>query len=109
MKVEIFYFKKGSRFRFGFADAPKTMKDFMKDYVKVWSKDLVGLGLEDGILDGLFSKFNLGNNPLSTPENQEMLRNKNVRHTSMSVGDVIKLGNVYYYCDNEGWERIELK
>lgn len=27
---------------------------------------------------------------------------------SMSVSDIIQLGNEYYYCDSFGWEKVEI-
>lgn len=45
-------------------------------------------------LNELFRKFNI-----ELPENY--------KGRSLSVSDVVKIGNEYYYCDSIGWKQLE--
>jgi len=53
----------------------------------------------------LFKKFNV-DNPLSDKEGQEWIRENQVGHTSMSVGDMIYDGVDYFVCLNRGWAKV---
>jgi len=62
---------------------------------------------KDFVLDKIFSLFNhYSTNPMSREEAQQWIRNNNVSHTSMSIGDVVALDDEYYVCDTEGWTKI---
>ena len=41
-----------------------------------------------------------------TGEARNLIRNKGLAHTSMSVGDVIILDNNIYVCDTIGWKEV---
>ena len=47
-------------------------------------------------------------NPLEDQNAQEYLKNSDVNHTSMSVGDVLEdaLTGTKYWCDSFGWTEI---
>ena len=68
-------------------------------YCKVWEgdfeEDIASIPSTNNIwnLDKIFETFNL-NHP------------KNFRGHSLSVSDVVKLGDDYYFCDDYGWEKI---
>lgn len=47
-----------------------------------------------GVLEELFKIFNI-NHP------------EDFRGHSLSVSDIVKLGNKYYFCDSYGWKEIE--
>lgn len=62
------------------------------------------------ICDDMFSLFNNDkNNPLSTNEMQKILEERNIDHTSMSVGDIVQIGKKRYICVNVGWHLMENK
>ena len=63
-----------------------------QDYKKVYDGELEGKDNID-VLDKLFEKFNL-----SHPDN--------FHGHSMSVSDVVVLGDKMYYCDSIGWKEI---
>ena len=37
---------------------------------------------------------------------QDMIRDCEI-HTSMSVGDIVKISNQMYYCDDFGWTKLK--
>lgn len=48
-------------------------------------------------------------NPLATSQGQQLIRSLGVRHTSMSVGDIVKVRNFYYIAAGEGFKRVVWK
>lgn len=82
--------------------------DFKKDYKKLpttipydRSNDL------DGNLSNVFEIMNI-RNPMETAQKQYWIK-KNLQpnpHTSMSVGDVIKVGKNYYLTLGIGWKKM---
>ena len=62
----------------------------------------------DSVADKLFQILNMDSNPLGTPEKQEMIKSLGLRHTSMSVGDMVEFPNgKKLVCVNEGWEEMK--
>jgi len=122
MKLEIKYPKKRSKernfnkdwdVRVLYKGEFPTIKEIENNYVTLpitefW--DQIGLTeetFETWILDKVFKLMNQDNtNPMTRPEMQEWIR-KNTTHTSMSVGDVIKVDNKYYVCKDIGWKEIK--
>lgn len=96
---------------------PKTF--FKKNFVKM-SKDKVMI---DGNvlpeeLERLFSKYNdggyaedtpysKGRNPLATPKGQEKVHKSGTGHTSMSVGDIVKVDDDYYMVASAGFKKVK--
>lgn len=82
--------------------------DFLKDYKKLpitipydRSNDI------DGNLANVFDIMNI-RNPMESKINQDWIR-KNLQpnpHTSMSVGDVVKVGKNYYLTLSIGWKKM---
>lgn len=71
-------------------------------YVNVFN-EIISTSLEDEeLLEELFEKFNSEDNPLQSEEKQRMIGENN-SHTSMSVGDVIKLNDQYYSVGKSGF------
>lgn len=62
------------------------------------------------ILENLFSLFNSENNPLLNDKEQKIIEDNRL-HTSMSTGDIIKLGNgeniETWVCGGIGWEKLK--
>ena len=83
--------------------------DFKKDWVKLPIKITYDKSDNiDGNLAIVFDKLNLPGNPMETHEKQEWIR-KNLfphPHTSMSVGDVVQIGNKYYLALSIGWKKM---
>lgn len=58
-------------------------------------------------MPSLFSIYNQDHlNPLSTPEGQARIRSSGVRHTSMSVGDIVKIDGKYFIVAPIGWREV---
>lgn len=91
-----------------------TFKDFNKYYKKVHDNIVsadVDLNDEESIhshLQKLFELYNSNVNPLSDKKNQDSLV-KNEMHTSMSVGDIIKIKESYYAACMRGFSKINIK
>ena len=60
-------------------------------------------------LEGLWEKYNIGKNKLTTPAGQQLIRQKGVRHTSMSIGDMVKIGNKTYVASSIGWTPVRFR
>ena len=78
-------------YRFLWWDQAKKDFDF-SDYEKVYESEING-ERENIVLETLFEIFNL-------------YRPEDFKGHSLSVSDIIKLDDKYYYCDNSGWEDI---
>lgn len=61
----------------------------------------------DCLLENLFVRFNSTDvNPLQSEEAQKMIK-QNKTHTSMSLGDIIKLNDKYYMLGMLGFQKLE--
>jgi len=103
-----------------------TKEEIETDYVTLpipddfWFKvfgDLNPKTEEDriAVLDSIFSDMNRYEiNPMAMKNEtdvdgkkmQQWLKDNEIRHTSMSVGDVIILDNSIYVCDVQGWKEV---
>lgn len=82
-----------------------SLDDIKRDYVEL----PITIDIKDETeLGKIFYTLNCDNNPMGAPEYQQWIRDNNVHHTSMSVGDVAQLGDRYYICKNIGWEEIKI-
>jgi len=62
-------------------------------------------------LDQLWHKYNIyRTNPCSSDNDpgQVTLKKLGVRHTSMSIGDVVKIGTIYYIAVSYGWAKLKI-
>ncbi|QKF94520.1 hypothetical protein QKU48_gp1062 [Fadolivirus algeromassiliense] len=88
-----------------------TMNDINKYYMKIYELDIpnnINIDNEESLhkyLEELFSLFNSEQNPLSTTDLQEKIK-INKLHTSMSMGDVVKIMNNYYFVSGFGFKKI---
>jgi hypothetical protein len=111
MLIEIWYVNENDTERkFLFTNNnPKTLQEFHWNYTKVYSISIVKKRMKnDTILNNLYERFNTSANPLSTPDSQQMLRAENVRHTSMSMGDIIKINSSYFIVRSIGFKKLKL-
>lgn len=108
-EVKIFYFtdntlKSGDALDIMFY-GNVDIKMIEESYVEVYSSmDEVG----DDIfiyLEKMFEKFNNDENPLSGVDQQNKISYLNT-HTSMSVGDVVKINDTYYVAKGTGFSKI---
>lgn len=78
---------------------------FKKHYIKVRDTFLVGMKPID-YAERLFADYNCEENPLASEENQARLKQLGVKHTSMSVGDIIIIDDVPHIVANTGFHII---
>jgi hypothetical protein len=69
-------------------------------YEEVWNYQ----SLDPVTPNDVFEAFNIDSNPLI--ERQDIIVNKGLKHTSMSIGDVVQIGDTKYIALNEGWRAI---
>jgi hypothetical protein len=100
MNIRILQLSRGNEMGFLFESWDRIEDDFDFDnYVEVWNGTFESLGVTvpstNNIwnLDKIFDIFNV-NHP------------KDFHGHSLSVSDIVKLDNEYFYCDNFGWENI---
>ena len=63
-------------------------------YAEVWTDVIDGDNVYD-ILENLWVKFN-------------MIHPENFHGHSLSISDIVKIDNKYYYCDSIGWKEINI-
>jgi hypothetical protein len=56
---------------------------------------------DDHALEDAYREFNIGEGPLARDYRERKLR-------SLSVGDVVAIGDRYYACADAGWERLSV-
>jgi len=130
-KIEIKYPKRKNKenmhddwmMRVSYKNKYPTREEIDADYVTLpipnefWLKmNMPDEEYKTAILDAIFNIMNrYDTNPMGmTSESdehgkrmQQWLRNHDIRHTSMSVGDVIILDNNIYVCDVQGWKEVQ--
>lgn len=105
--IEVYYWKNSD---FLIDKFVPTKRDFKKWYKKI-PISFTPKQLKDSWLnpfDVIFQTLNLDSNPLGTKKNQDWIR-ANLQpdpHTSMSIGDVIKVGKNYYIVRDAGFARL---
>jgi hypothetical protein len=93
MKYCRVYYKKQSDFR---ADAVPTEGELKADYAIVWQ----GYVADD--TEAEYIRF-------SMEEIDGFQRPEEVRHTSMSVGDIVQFDDIYFQCRSTGWMDFTFK
>lgn len=89
------------------ADTLRMSKSFMrKHYKQVYDCGTTYLPSSD-LLDIVYADFNCEDNPLTKKEGQKKLKELGVRHTSMSVGDIIKYGDNYHIVAIDGFILVQ--
>ena len=69
--------------------------------------DVYDFKTDKEICERLYSILNRDyEHPLGTKKIQDRLKDNKVHHTSMSVGDVIKINNSFYICRKMGFSKI---
>ena len=60
-------------------------------------------------LERIWEKYNIGKTYIKTPAGQQMIKQKGVGHSSMSIGDMVKLGKTHYVASTIGWTPVRFK
>jgi len=99
MKCRVYYWKDPKYLMTGiditgFVVPMPTREDIERDYVLFWEGEVP----DDTTPDAIFLKFNALPVPVRLPPG--------IRHTSMSVGDAVQLGDNLYVCKPVGWEKV---
>ena len=105
--MEVYYWKKG-KWDYLHGDLP-TKRGFKKDYVKLPIKIKYERSLtKNQNLERTYLLLNgiSGKNPLGSDYIQNWMLRKGVSHTSMSIGDIIKVGDHYYIVSEVGFKRL---
>lgn len=107
MKVAVFY-NKGVAMMSRFDGKLPTPAELITDYAEVYHDETE----RDYICnpDDLFAIFNdastYAKNPLANEKGQAKLKALGVFHTSMSVGDIVQIGEAYHLCQPAGWTKL---
>ena len=113
VKVRVFYFKRGQEVSMKYMVEGKTptAEDFKTDYAQVQAlkiKPDTDAAKDDIVLaERMFAMFNSDTvNPLGTPGGQQIIRSLDVGHTSMSMGDIVVIGETPFIVRGEGFEKL---
>lgn len=108
--VSIYYPKRHTSGKYFLGYIP-SHNDFLDDYAIVYTlskSQIKELNKSTyNVLDAIFDMFNRESNPLSTDAGQERIRTMNASHTSMSVGDIIKIRKTCYMVAGEGFKKLK--
>lgn len=111
MKAEIYYWKDIERMiELSYREEKEypDEKTIEEDWVKLPISFDMGEDEDvDAELDKIFAELNQENNPMGTPEMQQWIRDNGLKHTSMSVGDIIKNKKGLYICEDLGWYKLQ--
>lgn len=82
-----------------------TKEDFEKDYAKL------PVETEEKELEQIWEDYNIGksHHKLSSKEMQDWIRDHELSHTSMSIGDIIQKNGDFYIARDVGWEKLKWK
>ena len=99
MKARVYYWKDPKYLMTGmgvpgFLVPKPTREDIERDFELFWQGEVA----DDTTPEDIFVKFNALPVPVRLPPG--------IKHTSMSVGDVVSLGAHFYVCMPVGWEKV---
>lgn len=86
-----------------------TKAEFKKYWVLLPKTELIS---DKNIKDKIFYKYNrYSQNPYSDENDpgQSILKGLDVRHTTMMIGDVMKVNNIHYIVTIDGFARLNIK
>jgi len=105
LKAEVYYWKDIQKLLdLSIVDERKypDIKKLEEEYVKL----PISFEIKEDELDEIYSKLNQDDNPMGTPEMQQWIRDNGLKHTSMSVGDIIKHEKGIFICEDVGWTKL---
>lgn len=76
-------------------DLPENVKPDLKDYKLVYTGKIKPEKTIDEYLENIFYVFNC-------------MPPQDYSGRSVSISDIVKIDEKYYYCDNFGWGKIEI-
>lgn len=94
MQARVYYWKDPKYLLTGFTVSKPTIEDIKRDYQLFWKGEVA----DDTTPGDIFLKFNALPIPVRLPPG--------IKHTSMSVGDIVELGDSSYVCMPVGWEKL---
>lgn len=107
-KINVYYWKDMQRMLDQYENIYPTKQTFKKDYKKlpVEFSFKPKISIRDN-LNIVFDRLNQ-DNPLGSKKNQKWIGEnlKPYPHTSMSVGDIVKMKGSYYLCKSFGWKKL---
>ena len=111
--IEIYYLSTMFGNYYELVDAYK--KCFKLKNLSDTHKKLIGIILvlsdninDISILEQIYSTFSSSHNPMGTKYGQLLLKRLHVRHTTMSIGDIIRIDNNFYLVDFEDFQKLPL-
>jgi hypothetical protein len=108
VEAEVFYAKDNRWMLETYKDHPDvpTEDEFKKEYARIPIKFNINDGTEKE-LNSIFHKLNVDNNPMGTKMRQNWIRANGLKHTSMSVGDIVLVNKKnLFMCADFGWTKI---
>lgn len=98
MKCRVYYWKDPKYLLLGLPFvkpvSKPTPEEVEREYKLFWSGEVP----DDTSPDDIFVKFNLIEGRVRLPPG--------IKHTSMSVGDIVQLNDQFYICMPLGWEKL---
>lgn len=88
-----------------FLSPTKVTRKQFKDYYRLIYEKNDTVTEIDQYLNSLFELFNSEHNPLCRQKYQNLIKNLN-SHTTMGVGDVVRINDQYYIVASFGFEKI---
>jgi hypothetical protein len=105
MRAEVYYWKDIKRLmETGYENKHPDLNKLEEEYVKLPIN--FDINEDEAIeveMDKIFVTLNEDENPMGTPEMQQWIVDNGLKHTSMSVGDIVKTEKGFYICENTGW------
>ena len=101
----VYYQKASDRLDF-FSERKITIDEIEETHVKVAA---IPSSFSVRTLDDVYAVMNGARtqpNPLATENGQVVLKSKGVKHTSMSINDVIHIDDKWFQCASLGWNEL---
>ena len=123
-EIKVFYCKSNEEdpydewdVKVSYKDTFPTLSDIENDYVELpipnkfwWGWGSRGWETNERTLDEIFGLMNnYSRNPIADGRGGEMqnwIKEHGVRHTSMSVGDAVSIGDKTFVCARFGWNKV---
>jgi hypothetical protein len=104
-KSKVYYWKDVKSMDYMVEGKTPTKEDFEKDYVKL------PVETEEKELEQIWHDYNVGKSKhkLGTEKIQDWIRDHDLSHTSMSIGDVVQKNGDFYIARDVGWEKLKWK
>ncbi len=98
---EVYYQKASDRMDF-FNEREIKIEEIEETHCKV--ADVTATNLDK--VYAIMNKAGVEPNPLANDDGQSMLEAKNIKHTSMSINDIIHVDGEWFQCAFLGWNKL---